>query len=114
MPPRLRGREHVVISGIAIREAGQLRSEIVRTTVRFAAATASQLERYVATGEWRGRAGAYAIQESGAWLVESIEGDYANVVGLPLAGLLRRRPDLLTGAMQGSRPQTPSVDSRSG
>ncbi len=50
---------------------------------------------YLATGEWRGRAGGYAIQGAGAALVERIEGDYENVVGLPLAALLDLWPDLL-------------------
>jgi septum formation protein len=50
---------------------------------------------YVSTGEWRGRAGAYAIQGKGTLLVERIEGDYWNVVGLPLAELVRLAPNLL-------------------
>ena len=49
-----------------------------------------------ATGEWRGRAGAYAIQGAGASLVRSVRGDYENVVGLPLASLLDLYPELLT------------------
>ena len=53
------------------------------------------LDWYLATGEWRDRAGGYAIQGRGAALVESIEGDYWNVVGLPVPALLRLVPDLL-------------------
>jgi septum formation protein len=59
------------------------------TVVRFRAASRDEVEAYVACGEWQGRAGAYAIQERGALLVESVEGDYANVVGLPVALLVR-------------------------
>jgi septum formation protein len=53
---------------------------------------------YVATGEWRDRAGGYAIQGRGAALVAGVEGDYLNVVGLPLARLLELRPELLPTA----------------
>jgi septum formation protein len=53
------------------------------------------LEWYLATGEWRGRAGGYAIQGFGAALVREVEGDYFNVVGLPVALLLDMAPELL-------------------
>ena len=53
------------------------------------------MARYVATGEWRGRAGGYALQGKGAALGVSISGDYTNVVGLPLPALLRLVPELL-------------------
>ena len=55
----------------------------------FRPLAADEIAAYVATGEWEGRAGGYAIQESGASLVERIDGDYLNVVGLPAAVLLR-------------------------
>jgi septum formation protein len=84
-----------VISGIAVRDASGTRSDTETTMVRFAPATDDELRRYVARGEWRGRAGGYAIQETGAWLVASIEGDYLNVVGLPVTALRRLLPDLL-------------------
>jgi septum formation protein len=93
---RLAGREHVVVGGIALAQDGELREAAVEvTTVRFRALTPAAIDWYVATGEWRGRAGGYAIQGAGAALVKSIEGDYLNVVGLPLARLLDLRPDLL-------------------
>ena len=57
--------------------------------MRFRPLTAREIAAYVETGEWEGRAGAYAIQGRGAALVERIEGDYLNVVGLPAALLLR-------------------------
>jgi septum formation protein len=89
MLERLQGRAHVVVSGLAV-IAGE--REVVghaETVVRFRSASPAEVEGYVASGEWRGRAGAYAIQERGALLVESVEGDYANVVGLPVALLVR-------------------------
>ena len=87
----LAGREHRVVSGLWV--GGQEAVEVTR--VRFRAVPEPLLEWYVATGEWQGRAGAYAIQGAGAALVASIDGDYLNVVGLPLARLLDLRPDLL-------------------
>ncbi len=57
--------------------------------MRFRSLTREEIDAYVATGEWEGRAGAYAIQGRGAALVERIEGDYLNVVGLPVALLVR-------------------------
>lgn len=94
---RLQGRAHEVWSGIAVKDGGGTRVLTERTVVRFAAAADEDLARYVATGEWDGRAGGYAIQGVGAWLVERIEGDYLNVVGLPVAALRRLLPGLLSG-----------------
>jgi len=64
------------------------RSGVEKTAVSFRDLDDAAIDWYVATGEWRGRAGAYAIQERGAALVRRIEGDYLNVVGLPLGLLL--------------------------
>ena len=89
---RLSGRTHRVISGLVLRPDGE---RVAVTHVTFRALTDAQIERYVAAGEWRGRAGGYAIQERGAWLVERLEGDYPNVVGLPVAALADLAPDLL-------------------
>ncbi len=95
---RLSGRTHEVMSGIAVREAdGSERDDVAVTRVRFRLLEQAERDWYLATGEWAGRAGAYAIQGKGAALVEEIEGDYCNVVGLPVAALLRLVPDLLTG-----------------
>jgi septum formation protein len=63
--------------------------------VRFRALDPATLDWYVATGEWRERAGGYAIQGRGAGLVAAIEGDYLNVVGLPVAALLELLPGIL-------------------
>ncbi len=82
----LAGREHRVLSGIALLGAHE-QVAVVETRVRLVALQVADIDAYVARGEWRGRAGGYAIQETGAALVESIVGDYANVVGLPVARL---------------------------
>jgi septum formation protein len=95
---RLAGRTHEVVGGIALASDGAVvQTAVVVTRVAFRAASDRLLDWYVGTGEWRGRAGGYAIQGAGAALVESIEGDYLNIVGLPLARLLDLRPDLLPG-----------------
>jgi septum formation protein len=92
---RLSGRTHEVMGGIVLRGAREVRSDVAVTRVRFRLLDARQLEWYLRSGEWRERAGGYAIQGRGSALVESIEGDYWNVVGLPVATLLRMAPDLL-------------------
>jgi septum formation protein len=92
---RLAGREHEVMSGIALRRAGEETSDVAVTRVRFRSLSAAEIDWYVATGEWRERAGGYAIQGRGAALVERVEGDYWNVVGLPVPALLALAPELL-------------------
>ena len=89
MLERLAGRTHEVVSGLCLRTAAweELQSDVTRVT--FRALTARDIAAYVASGEWEGRAGAYAIQALGASLVERIDGDYLNVVGLPGALLVR-------------------------
>ena len=85
----LSGRTHEVVSGLCLRTPAweELTSETTRVT--FRELTPQDRERYLESGEWEGRAGAYAVQGFGAGLVERIEGDYLNVVGLPGALLLR-------------------------
>jgi len=86
---RLAGRTHQVVGGIALARDGAIAAEAVEITdVTFRALTAAQIDAYVALGEWDGRAGGYAIQGRGAALVRRIDGDYLNVVGLPLAAFL--------------------------
>jgi septum formation protein len=92
----LSGRTHTVWGGLAVRERGALRTAAAATAVRFRPLTAAEVEWYLASGEWRERAGAYAIQGRGGALVEAVEGDYLNVVGLPVPTLLGLIPDLLT------------------
>ncbi len=92
----LSGAVHEVMSGIALRdEAKRERTDVAVTRVRFRALEEHEIAWYLSTGEWDGRAGGYAIQLKGAALVEAIEGDYLNVVGLPVAALLKLEPTLL-------------------
>jgi septum formation protein len=91
----LAGREHDVLSGVCLIEGERVQTAGSRTRVRFRPLSARQIDDYVETGEWRGRAGGYAIQERGALLVSAIEGDYLNVVGLPVATLADLAPWLL-------------------
>ncbi|MFA6000648.1 MAG: Maf family protein [Thermoleophilia bacterium] len=87
---RLSGRAHLVYSGLTLLWAGDASGVIKEKTahavteVRFRPVAEFELESYVATGEWRGRAGAYAIQGRASAFVEAIDGDYTNVVGLPV------------------------------
>jgi septum formation protein len=85
----LAGKTHEVVSGLCLRTPAweELHSET--TAVIFRSLTARDIAAYIATEEWRERAGSYAIQGIGASLVERIEGDYLNVVGLPAALLIR-------------------------
>jgi septum formation protein len=92
---RLSGRDHDVMSGVALRGGGEERVGVAVTRVRFRRLETEDLNWYLATDEWRDRAGGYAIQGRGAALVEEIEGDYWNVVGLPVPALLRLAPGLL-------------------
>ncbi len=91
----LSGRTHEVMSGIALLAADGEASEVEVTRVRMRTLDRGRLDWYLSTGEWAERAGGYAIQGRGAALVEAIEGDYTNVVGLPVPALLRLAPDLL-------------------
>ncbi len=85
----LAGRTHEVVSGLCLRTPAWEELHAETTRVSFRELTPRELGRYLASGEWEGRAGAYAIQGLGGSLVERIEGDYLNVVGLPGALLVR-------------------------
>jgi len=93
----LAGRTHEVVSGLCLRTPAweELGREVTR--VSFRPLTPRDIARYLALGEWEGRAGAYAIQGLGASLVERIEGDYLNVVGLPAALLVRLLAERFAG-----------------
>jgi septum formation protein len=92
---RLSGRGHEVWSGVALCTRGGERTTTAVTRVRFRLLEQRDLDWYLATGEWRDRAGGYAIQGKGAALVAEIGGDYSNVVGLPIPALVDLAPDLL-------------------
>jgi septum formation protein len=91
----LAGRRHTVLSGVCLIEEGRARHAVASTTVEFRSIGPETITWYLETGEWRERAGGYAIQGRGAALVQAIDGDYLNVVGLPVATLLELAPDLL-------------------
>jgi septum formation protein len=91
----LSGRTHEVVSGLALVRGGEVRAATEITQVTFRELDERTIDWYVATGEWEGRAGGYAIQGRGAVLVKRIEGDYLNVVGLPVAALLELCPPLM-------------------
>lgn len=91
----LGGDEHEVCGGIAlVRDGRVLHEAVVVTRVGFRPLSEPIIDWYLTTGEWRDRAGGYAIQGAGAALVAGVYGDYLNVVGLPLATLLELAPGL--------------------
>jgi septum formation protein len=97
MLEELSGKTHVVVSGLCLLTPGWEDVEHEATQVALRELTPRELGTYVATGEWEGRAGAYAIQGRGASLVRQIEGDYLNVVGLPAALLVRLLAERFSG-----------------
>jgi septum formation protein len=86
---RLAGRRHEVYSGIYLTSRKVALINHVVTGVTFRALTDAELNAYIACGEWQDRAGAYAIQGIGSGLVQRVDGDYSNVVGLPVSELVR-------------------------
>ena len=97
MLEELSGKTHVVMSGLCLITPGWEVVEHEGTRVTFRELTPRDLGAYLETGEWNGRAGAYAIQGRGAALVKCIDGDYLNVVGLPGALLVRLLADRFAG-----------------
>ena len=81
----LSGRTHDVLTGVVVIRAGRERSESVSSRVRFRPLTAAEIDWYVSSGEPHDKAGAYGVQGLAARFVESVEGSYSNVVGLPVA-----------------------------
>lgn len=81
----LSGRSHRVYTGVCmINPAGKVRQRLVETRVRFKRLSSEELEAYLASGEWRGKAGGYAVQGLAGSFVVKIVGSYTNIVGLPL------------------------------
>jgi septum formation protein len=80
----LSGRRHRVLGGVAVGVDSEPRTRLVETVVRFKRLQAREIEEYIRSGEWRGKAGGYAIQGLAAAFVNFIAGSYSNIVGLPL------------------------------
>jgi septum formation protein len=97
MLDELSGKTHEVVSGLCLLTAAWEELQHAVTRVSFRALTPRELGLYVVSEEWRERAGGYAIQGLGAALVERIEGDYLNVVGLPAALLVNRLAERFPG-----------------
>ena len=96
----LSGKEHEVITAFSILnpDGGVGHAQEVSTRVRMKPLHMSEIKAYIATGEPFGKAGSYAIQGIGAFMVEAIQGSYSNVVGLPLCALIQAL--LETGAIE--------------
>lgn len=92
---RLSGRTHELITGVCLLINGRMDLFHQVTRVTFYPLTEEEIAEYVALGESRGRAGAYGIEGIGVVLVQSIQGDYPNIVGLPVAETIRRLHKLL-------------------
>lgn len=82
---RLSGRGHQVLTGVAVRRGGEVAVAVDSTAVSFAPLSDADVAWYVASGEPRGKAGAYAVQGLASRFVERVDGSYSNVVGLPVA-----------------------------
>jgi septum formation protein len=98
MLEELSGETHVVVSGLCLLTPAWELVEHDSTRVTFRELTPREIAHHMTHGEWEGRAGGYAIQGRGAALIEEIEGDYLNVVGLPAALLVRTLAERFSGA----------------
>ena len=85
----LQGRHHTVCTGVTVRQGAKILTESETTEVYFRSATTAELLAYIATGEPMDKAGAYGVQGKGALLVEKLNGDFFNVMGLPVLRLSR-------------------------
>jgi septum formation protein len=91
---QLSGRSHVVMTAVAVRWRGEVRSAVEQVGVTFHSLSAAEIAAYVATGEPMDKAGAYGIQGYGATIVARVDGDYFAVMGLPLQRLVRLLAEL--------------------
>ena len=96
MLKNLSGKEHSVFTGVTVIKNDKEVTFSVQTKVKFFELDDREIEDYISSGEPFDKAGAYGIQGKGAELVEKYEGDYNNIVGLPVDTLLKNFPDLLT------------------
>ncbi len=100
MLERLSGREHEVLGALALlgpdEEGGRPRTRegVASSAVAFHRLDPAMLDAYLASGEWKGRAGGYAVQGLGSMLIEAVEGDLSNVIGLPIPLLAQLAPEL--------------------
>ena len=94
---RLSGRTHQLVTGVCLLAQGKMDLFHQVTQVTFYPLTEEEISEYVSRGESRGRAGSYGIEGIGVVLVQSIQGDYSNIVGLPVAETIRRLRALLQG-----------------
>jgi septum formation protein len=106
---KLSGRTHVVLSGVVVLpgRGAEERSGVSRSEVSFRSLEEATIAMYLDSGEWRDRAGAYAIQGLGSVLVDRVEGDLSNVIGLPVRELLELAPELFVHA-GGSASRSPA------
>ncbi len=103
MLQRLSGRRHTVMTGLCLWQDGQADVHVEQTHLRFKPLSQGEIDAYVATGSPLDKAGAYGIQDQAAVFVEAMEGDYYNVMGLPLCALakcLRRRGVAVLGTVE--------------
>ena len=98
----LSGRSHTVYTGVTVRRDREVLTQHEATHVRFRPLSPAEIDAYVRTGEPMDKAGSYGIQGLGALLVEGIEGDYCNVVGLPVCRLGRMLLKFGVDALAGS------------
>ncbi len=94
MLKQLSGREHTVVTAVAVSRGKKIRSAVEEVRVKFRRLHDDEIDAYVATGEPMDKAGAYGIQGYGATIVECVDGDYFAVMGLPLARLVELLRDL--------------------